>query len=384
MNAQASMLASRSSRDTLVTEVAGRAAFMALEAEWNALVSATGAGPFQRHDFIRIWIDSFAPEARLLILTGRDGGGRLVAALPLLETRGFICGMPVRQLLAPANAHSCRFDMIAAEPGRAARGMLAYLLAREGWDVVRISDVPEGGRAWQILRVAQESGLPVGAWPSQRSPYIDLPLSYEALAGSLRPHFRSNLRRRRRRLEALGAVSLEHVSDGAHLQERLAEGFALEHRGWKGERGTAIVQDAQTLRFYDALARSAADRGHLSLFFLRLDGRAVAFQYGLTCGGTYSVLKMAYDESLSACDPGHLSVEDTIKYCIARGLRRWDFLGADAPWKQEWNPALRAHHWLFIFRDSRLGRAARRAKFEFLPLVRGTLAALTRTGMGAP
>src|SRR3712207_5364910 len=48
-----------------VSEVTDRTAFMELEAEWNALVHATSDEPFYRHEWFRIWLDSFAPKAKL-------------------------------------------------------------------------------------------------------------------------------------------------------------------------------------------------------------------------------------------------------------------------------------------------------------------------------
>src|SRR6478672_6224306 len=102
-----------------VKEVVRRSDFMALEAEWNALVGATCDEPFYRHEFIRAWIDNFAPGAELSILTGRNSSGRLVAAFPLMKARSFVYGLPARQTISTANPHSCRFDMI-AEDGTAA------------------------------------------------------------------------------------------------------------------------------------------------------------------------------------------------------------------------------------------------------------------------
>ena len=60
-----------------VVEVTDRAAFMALEPEWNALVEATANELFYRHEFLRIWMDNFAPEAALRVLTLRDDDGTL-------------------------------------------------------------------------------------------------------------------------------------------------------------------------------------------------------------------------------------------------------------------------------------------------------------------
>src|SRR5262249_38055429 len=64
-----------------VQEVQSRWEFAGLELEWNQL--AKDAGPFNQHRFLRIWLDNFAPHARLRILLARDRGA-LIGALPLM------------------------------------------------------------------------------------------------------------------------------------------------------------------------------------------------------------------------------------------------------------------------------------------------------------
>ncbi len=370
--------AARTDTGLEVQERTSMAGFLALEAEWNALVEASSAGLFLRHECVRAWIDAFAPGARLVVLIARDRGGTLVAALPLLSERSLFCGLPARQLVAAANTHSSRFDLIALNSAVAGPAFLAYLTGRSDWDILRIIDVPEGGNAWEMYRAAKGLGLPVGAWEAERSPYLSFPSSYGALLAAKSPLFRANLRRRRRQLERLGTLSVERVTDASMLLERLDEGFELERRGWKGKEGTAIAQDAPTRAFYTQVARDAARNGHLALFFLRLDGRPIAFHYGLVHRGVYHVPKLAYDETLESCSPGLVLLEEAIKDGIARGLVGYDFLGDEAEWKNKWSSTVRPNHWLFIFRDTLVGRALCRSKFEWLPAVRNALLSVTR------
>jgi CelD/BcsL family acetyltransferase involved in cellulose biosynthesis len=357
-----------------VLEVTDRATFMALAPEWNALVEATANEPFYRHEFLRIWIDDFAPEARLRVLTLRDEQGRLSAALPLMAERGSLYGVPTRQLSATANPHSCRFDLVAREPAEAAAAFLAHLRADKSWDVLRLIDVPEGGAGWSLHEAAQAGGLPVGTWESLQSPYIPLPSSWEAYQASLPSKFKANCRRRRRKLEEKGRVTVERVEGGLGLEAKLEEGFALEASGWKGQRGTAMAQDTRTRGFYSELARAAAYDGRLALYFLRLDGRAVAFQFSLEYGGRYFLLKPGYDETLGECSPGQLLMEDVLRDCIGRGLREFDFLGPDMTWKRDWTDKVRRHTWLYVFNDTGLGRALCAAKFRWAPAAREVMA----------
>lgn len=353
-----------------VIAIGDRASFLALEDSWNALVEATDPQPFYRHEFIRIWIDNFAPRLPLRILAIQDERGGLTGALPLLQRRGQILGAPVRQLAATANVHSCRFDLIAREPERAARALVEHLAADRTWDVLQLTDVPEGGNAWHLFRAAERAGYPVASWESMRSPRVPLPSSIDQLESALSARFRSNLRRRRRKLEAQGRVSLERVDGGMELERKLEEGFVLERTGWKGQRGTAIAQDPSTRGFYSELARAAAHRGYLSLFLLRLDDRPVAFHYALSNGRRYFLLKPSYSERYDDCSPGQLLVREVLADCIGRHMEEFDFLGPNMSWKQDWTSQARRHTWLWVFRDSALGRALCRARFSWIPGVR--------------
>ncbi|MFY0523453.1 GNAT family N-acetyltransferase [Archangium gephyra] len=191
---------------------------------------------------------------------------------------------------------------------------------------------------------------------------------------TLQSKFKANCRRRRRKLEEKGRVTVERVEGGLDLEAKLEEGFALEASGWKGRRGTAMAQDARTRGFYSELARSAGYAGRLALYYMRLDGRAVAFQYALEYGGRYFLLKPGYDETLGDCSPGQLLMEDVLRDCMSRGLREFDFLGPDMVWKRDWTDKVRRHTWLYVFNDTALGRAMCAAKFRWAPVAREVVA----------
>lgn len=358
-------------------DLVDRTTFLATESEWNALVEGSNPQPFYRHEYIRSFLDNFVPNAALKVVTGRDALGRLVVALPLVAGRGSICGIGVRELASPTNVYSLRFDLVTDAGERAAEAVFQHLAADKTWDVLKITDVPEGGRAWQVYRAAEEAGFPVGAWESQRSPYIELPSSFGELMRGLSTKFKANLRRRRKRLAEKGEISLERVAGAALSERQLDECLALERSGWKGRQGSAVSQSQATHGFHVALLQAAAFRDQLSLFVLKLEGKPIAFHYGLTSHDVYSLVMTSYDELFKEFSPGHLLTEEVLKDCIGRGLREFDFLGCDLPWKLDWTRTVRQHHWLFIFRDSPLGHALRQVKFGWVRAVRQLLARWT-------
>ncbi len=353
-------------------------AFSMIRDDWNGLVDESDPQPFYRHEYIKAFMANFLKGAPLKVVTVRDASGRLTAALPLAAGRGSIWGIGTRELASPTNVHSLRFDFMAAEgtpafTGEAAQAVFQHLAADPSWDVLKLTDIPEGGKAWSLFEAAQAAGLPVGAWKSQCSPYIELPDSQESLMKSLSAKFRANLRRRRKRLAENGEITVERLSGATLSPRHIEEALLMESGGWKGRQGSAVNQSEAIRGFHRELFLDSEYRERLSLFRLKLKDQPIAFQYGITTNGVFSLVMTSYDESFSSFSPGHLLTEEVLKDCVSRGLREFDFLGCDLPWKLEWTSAVRAHHWLFIFRDSARGRLLRKIKFSWVQTARQLL-----------
>jgi CelD/BcsL family acetyltransferase involved in cellulose biosynthesis len=369
-----------------VTSVTDLEGFRSLEREWNGLVTACNDSIFLRHEYLRVWTESFAANAPLRVLTGRSPDGHLVAALPLLRRRGSLHGVPVQEITALANHHSCRFDMVAEDPAAAGQAFFRHLSDQDDWDVLRITDVPDGGQAWHVYQAAQAAGFPVGVWESQRSPYLVMPSGPPSPTGvpnegepsgrAISPRQRSNARRRMRQMKMKGAVRFECLQP-ADLLSGLQDFFDVEHSSWKGRNGTACDQDEQTRAFYTRLAEVAAERNWLSIFRLILDDRTVAVHYGLTYDSSYLLPKVAFREEFSELSPGLVLMNEVIDACASRNVTSIDFLGGDDEWKLRWSSTVVPHYWLYIFRNNFKGRMLHKMKFNWGPWAKHIL---KRTG----
>lgn len=216
--------------------------------------------------------------------------------------------------------------------------------------------------------MCEQRGLARHVRVIERSPFLTLPGDADAVDAALSAKRRSGLRRLARRLDARGAVTLDVRGGDEELDALLDEGFAVERSGWKGRRGTGIADDATTRAFYTHVARWAAGRGWLRLGFLRLDGRAIAFDLALEAGRVHYLLKTGYDESLRSLAPGILLRHAMIRRAAAEGCRRYEFLGHEAPWKREWARETHARLQLHLFPATPEGRADRLLVAGLLPL----------------
>ena len=127
---------------------------------------------------------------------------------------------------------------------------------------------------------------------------------------------------------------------------------------WKGESGTAIASSPGTRRYYVQAAHWAAQRGLLRLAFLRLDGRPLAFDFAFEDGTAHYLIRTGYDPAFRSFAPGVVMRREMIARAFRLGLARYEFLGAEAPWKHEWTERVRGFVMLEAFARSPAGTSS--------------------------
>jgi CelD/BcsL family acetyltransferase involved in cellulose biosynthesis len=336
--------------------------------EWRSLCESSAyADPFFRPEWAAAYVRAFAPQGSIALATVRLDRG-LVAALPLVREFKRFSGVPARTLRGTTNAHGCRYDIVHRADASAAAipALWNALWTTPGWDVLEFPNVPEGSGVEKLARHAQAHGCLVHALPAPDVPYLrfsDCSAPFETLLARLDSKFRANLRRRRRKLEELGAVRL---IESREPDERLAQFYALEGSGWKGQEQSAIASRDATRRFYDDIARDAARFGALSIYALECGGRPAAMYLGVRQGTRYFLLKTAYDEALRHCSPGQLITHEVLRVLAEEHCSEFDFLGQLMDWKKDWLPQLRRQATWYFFRGT-AGRLLHDVHFRFRP-----------------
>lgn len=307
--------------------------------EWDRLLDRAGcSSPYLALDWLRAWHEGFA-EGPLRFHLVRSMGG-LAAALPLVRSRRTLSGLPVRALSSPSL--NVAFADILVAGDAALDSLLDGVLATPRTDVVLLRGVsgPTEGplRSWLARRGHRHTVLPVDEIVIDASKGVD---GYRA---GRRAKFWSNVRSRRRRLEALGRVEFERHRAPADPDALLAEVCAVSMRSWKFREGTAIALLDRFRRFFRALfATPIAD-----VWLLRLDGRAIAYRILATARGVAAEVDIAYDDAHRAVSPGTLLAAESNEAAIREGAREIS-LGQDYPWKAEWAPARRSRREFVVF-----------------------------------
>ena len=300
------------------------AALAADAAAWDALAAgAVAPHPFYTRPVVAAHRDHGLCHPRLSAVIVREDG-RIAALLPFalrpdITGLGAAIAQPFHSPYVTATT-----PLVADGPGLEGRldALVEGLALASGgrpwrWPLLATEGRPGAG----LLAAMERAGWQVGIVASFERPVLDRRADHDAfLAGHPHKSRLKDLRRRRRRLEEAGTLTLESTTEGPALERALEDFLALEAAGWKGEAGTALRSRPQTEAFARALFRPQGDPVSVRADLLRLDGRTVAASLALISGGTAYLLKTAYDETLRAQAPGLVLEEAIVRALHADGF----------------------------------------------------------------
>ena len=139
-----------------------------------------------------------------------------------------------------------------------------------------------------------------------------------AISDALSAKKMKELRRQRRRLGDLGVIGYRSARNAVELREAAERFLALEVGGWKGKRGTALLQDAALVAFTRSMTRLLGREGKCRIDELTLDGKPVAMGIVLESAGHAYLWKIAFDEKFASFSPGVQFAIDMTRTQLAR------------------------------------------------------------------
>jgi CelD/BcsL family acetyltransferase involved in cellulose biosynthesis len=169
------------------------------------------------------------------------------------------------------------------------------------------------------------------------APVLDLTGGWEAVyRAKTDSKKRNHHQRRRRQLAELGReLTVEHARTHTELEPALEAAFDLHERRWSGRPDGSGFATPAGRRFNRAVVRALAPLDVARIVTMKLDGRAIAFNYSFALGGSMFVYRLAFDPSLARFSPGLVNTLSAIEAAADEGLERVEFLGGDERYKLE-------------------------------------------------
>ncbi len=301
----------------------------ALAEPWSALTAERSSAPSDGFLWSKAAAQTFQREYSLSVRVIGNGTQALVIA-PLAQRRGYLPRLEilgVSELSEPS-------DFVYRDEA-ALKEFIRELLA-EGRPLF-LKRVPATSPTVRILSdLCNRRGLAL-VRPAGSTPWLPLDDGAKEPEDRFNSGRRSDLRRLRRKAEALGKVEVRLLSPtAAEVDDALLEAFSVEDHSWKGRAGSSLLRNSRSGTFFRTYATLAARAGTLRVALLHVGGKPAAMQLAVEERGRLSLLKIGYDDSLQACSPGTLLLLESVRYAMHRGLQGVDFLGTEAPWTKAW------------------------------------------------
>lgn len=154
---------------------------------------------------------------------------------------------------------------------------------------------------------------------------------------------RHTIRRKQKKLAALGSVPVIHTKLTAELQDYY---WQVYQHSWKPQEPAPD--------FINQLLQQASAEGTLRLGLLMLDGKPVAVQCWLVANGVAAIYKLAQDKAYDALSPGTVLTAALVDYVIQHdGVSTLDFLTGNDAYKSQWMDLCRPLYQVQAFRLSR-------------------------------
>jgi hypothetical protein len=243
------------------------------------------------------------------------------------------------------------------------------------WQLLWLDEVPIGTPHWKTLHKALVRAVVATECREQfHVGRIEIDHDWKAYRSCWSRNHRQNMSRSARRLAREGVVRFDRHTQLApeEVETRLRHGWEVEDRSWKGRAGTAVLRTPGMSAFFHRQAGQLARWGQLELDFLSLDGRPIAFAYGMNAKGVFHSCKVGYDPQYAAYSPGQL-----LRYHLLEHLhadpesRAIDCMGPITDAHRSWRPAACAMGRVAIAPRRLLGRVALRAYQHCWPLLGG-------------
>ncbi len=280
--------------------------------------------PFILPSWMQVWWESFGADNEVFIRIIKEDN-TVIGIAPLMKKNNrvsFIGSIDV-----------CDYQDFIVMPGKEPDFNNALLADMKQTNITELDlkHVRPDSIVMNSLKVAAErQGMNVVCTPEDVSFEMPLPDAFESYLESLNSKQRHEVRRKLRRLSEEGNIEYRFITEGPELMSALDTFFRMfvESRQDKA----AFLTDGMKM-YFRAVVNAMADNGLLRLGVLELDKKPVAeilcFEYG-NCLYLYN---SGYDPQYVGLSAGVLSKVLAIKYCIDKGIKKFDFLKGAEPYK---------------------------------------------------
>jgi CelD/BcsL family acetyltransferase involved in cellulose biosynthesis len=346
--------------------------------DWERLFRRTqDASVFSSYEWVATWWAHYRGAARLQVLAAYRAS-ELVGIAPLMAEDHAIAGLTAfTRVKFVGTGISDRLDfLIACGAEEPVVELFANHLFRQRWDMVDFDEVAEDSVTAALLpSIIDRLGARRQLLAQSVCPTIALPIHFNTYFSSTTREIQRKIRRYRSESSKEHRFQLKIITEEGDLLPGL-EAFLAMYRNYFSQRaGTNDLTGERFCAFRRELALKFARRRRLVLALLLANGKEVAGQLCFRHGNVWYEYNRCYDLAWRRENVGTALLWEVLRFCVADGCRKYDFLRGLEQYKLDWGGKPRQQVRIRILRNS--------AKCRLMQLGSHVSRALIRTRQAA-
>jgi len=316
---------------------------------WNDLLAkCKDKHIFLTWEYISTYWKHFGKERKLRLLCAMEKD-KIIGIAPLRESKFVFANSFSYNVIEPLGyrggaGHGADYTglILAEKELDCFKAFLSYLVEQDDWDFIYLYDIPGTSVIPELLRKASKDVPMFEIIEGAVCPYIPIPSSMDIFMKKLRKKFRSNLRRRMRKLERdYRKVEFKRYDEVGSVRETMRIFMKLHQKRFNAISMPGEFATKKIRNFYFEVAENFASNGWLALHFLIVDDDPIAADYSYYYEEKlYSALN-GFDPNYSKYSPMHLLTLKVIEKCINEGVKEYDLLKGGEPYKFDYTSTYR-------------------------------------------
>lgn len=309
---------------------------------------------FLTHEWLSTWWKHFGKGKKLNILLFKNEH-QVIGILPLMRTEHRI-GFIKFDVLQTLGIRNCNYVGLIIPKNReeVLTTLLSYLEEEIAINrvILIMNLIPEDSQFLHGLRRHSPSYsrvLTIDEKEITVAPYIALTPTWDEYYSSLSGKRRQTLRRALQSLRKAHIVGLQRYTADT-LESELSKFFDLHEKRWQSVGIHGGLSNPKMKEFYRDLASLLLKKNWLHFSGLTVDKEVVSAVYGCIYNQKFFALTSARDTEYSKYSVGHLHYMFLIKDAISKGLKEFDFLRGDEPYKMYWTKSVRRYMQVIIIK----------------------------------
>ena len=333
---------------------------------WNQVLKKSESNNiFLTWEWISTWWRHFGEGRKPLILLLKKEGN-IIGIAPLMYTRQRIKFLNLGIIEFIGTGLSDYGDFILTKEKEECMNLIFDFLEREPikWDMMDLRHIPEDSITAGLLhKLAEERSYKI-IRKETSCMYIPLSQTWEEYFGKLSSNRRYDLRRSLRRCNKNHSMYVKHIENIKDFEDSIDDFFNL-YTKWLMERykissifNIPLYKVKQFLiDLAQILFKTQADGENLiDLSFLMIDQKPASSCYSFIYNKVFFAYMMPWDSLYSKYNIGNLHLMFLLEYSMKQGLKKFDFLRGNEPYKNRWNAFMKKNSKITFFRISLKGK----------------------------